>query len=61
MKTADFFRAVCVGSGIALSAVALTVNAQPAGSMPDEHSVRRYPTDANASPSTRVCPRGGEK
>lgn len=61
MKKAKFFRTVCVCSGIALSAMAFTASAQPAGAMPAEHSGMGQAADASASASTKAFQQGGEK
>lgn len=61
MKNANFFRTVGVCSGIALSAVMFSANAQPAGAMPADHSGMSHSADAAASPSTKAFQQGGEK
>jgi hypothetical protein len=61
MKDANFFRTVCVCSGIALSALSFSAGAQPAGSMPADHSGMSHAADAKASPSTKAFQQGGEK
>ena len=57
MKKASFFRTVCVGSGLVLSALAFTASAQSAGTMPEGHAGMggmSQPANASASASTKA-------
>lgn len=59
MNQAHFFRAVCACSGIALSALSFSANAQTAA--PEPHSGMQHAPDATASASTQAFQQGGEK
>ena len=59
MNQAQFIRAVCACSGIALSALSFSANAQTAA--PESHSGMQHAPDATASASTQAFQQGGEK
>ena len=61
MNQAHFFRAVCACSGIALSALSFSANAQTASPAPAPHSGMQHAPDATASASTQAFQQGGEK
>ena len=59
MNQAQFIRAVCACSGVALSALSFSANAQTAAPAP--HSGMHHAADATASASTQAFQQGGEK
>lgn len=61
MNQAKFIRAVCACSGIALSALSFSANAQTASPAPAPHSGMQHAADATASASTQAFQQGGEK
>ena len=61
MNQAHFFRAVCACSGIAVSALSFSANAQTASPAPAPHSGMHHAADATASASTQAFQQGGEK
>ena len=61
MNQAQFIRAVCACSGIALSALSFSANAQTASPAPAPHSGMQHAADATASAATQAFQQGGEK
>ena len=61
MNQAQFIRTVCVCSGVALSALSFSANAQTASPAPMPHSGMQHAPDATASASTQAFQQGGEK
>jgi uncharacterized protein (DUF305 family) len=61
MKDFYFFRTVCLCSGLALSALASTANAQPAAPKRAEHTGLSHGAGATASASTQAFQAGSEK
>ena len=59
MNQAQFIRTVCACSGVALSALSFSANAQTAAPAP--HSAMHHAPDATASASTQAFQQGGEK
>ncbi|CAN5346433.1 DUF305 domain-containing protein [soil metagenome] len=61
MKDAHFFRTACLCGGMALSALAFSASAQPAGAMPADHSGMGHSMDAADRPSTHAYQEGDRK
>ena len=61
MNQAKFIRVVCACSGIALSALSFSANAQTASPAPAPHSGMQHAADPMASASTQAFQKGGEK